>query len=196
MSVRQKKITEVYANYQLIMDKNNPSYVGWTSLEAQTSRWDQLLRYVQENDRVLDFGCGVGDLSEYTKLSIDYFGVDINSKYISDAKLKHPSSKFKLISGHQDVNETFEWVLCSGVFSTATKLNHLLDMVDHFVRIAKIGVAFNLLKELETFVGEKFNTWNVNEIVSKLQERFDGYDIFSVDNYSPENDDNTIYIVR
>src|SRR4030066_1084302 len=43
---------------------------------------------VKTGDRVLDIGCGNGDILNFLPLGIFYYGIDMNSNYIEDAKKK------------------------------------------------------------------------------------------------------------
>jgi len=73
------------------LDKGLNAYkVYWEhGPKEQTERFKNLLEIgVKNNDSVLDFSCGLGDLYSYTKdirLNINYIGVDINRNFIRDA---------------------------------------------------------------------------------------------------------------
>lgn len=58
--------------------------------------------YVQDGDKVLDFGCGNGRLLElFEGKQIEYIGVDVSEKLIEIAKNKYPSDgiSFQKITG-------------------------------------------------------------------------------------------------
>ncbi len=50
------------------------------------SRTECVTRYIRPrvSDRVLDCGCGPGDLCEYLP-DVDYVGIDIDARYIAEA---------------------------------------------------------------------------------------------------------------
>jgi len=116
-----------------------PSFFNWMQSIVGAKRFRE--RYAREfikasfNDKVLDIGCGTGEIIEYLPQNIDYTGCDISEKYISHARLKYgtkgrwfASSVEKLTA---DSSEKYDIVLANGV------LHHLSDReVDHLCRVA------------------------------------------------------------
>lgn len=77
--------------------------------------------YIQENDKILDFGCGNGRLIELIKdKKVDYLGIDVCRKFIKIARQKYPQHKFKVIKLNADFGfkqeRKFDSVFCIGVF--------------------------------------------------------------------------------
>lgn len=77
--------------------------------------------YIQENDKILDFGCGNGRLIELIKdKKVTYLGVDVCKKFIKIARQKYPQHKFKVIKLNADFgfkqNDKFDSVFSIGVF--------------------------------------------------------------------------------
>lgn len=73
--------------------------------------------YVIENDKVLDFGCGNGRLSELFKgMKISYFGVDVSEKLIEIAKTRYQKEKFLLMN---DMPLPFQDEYFNKIFSLA-----------------------------------------------------------------------------
>jgi SAM-dependent methyltransferase len=61
-------------------------------------RWDQILELVpfREGERVLDLGCGVGDVTErLQRRSLQVVGIDANEELLQEARLRHPSVRFE-----------------------------------------------------------------------------------------------------
>lgn len=54
-------------------------------------RFVQEILKVQENDTILDIGCGTGELLKYfpNNISYKYIGIDLNEKYIEQARKRH-----------------------------------------------------------------------------------------------------------
>jgi cyclopropane fatty-acyl-phospholipid synthase-like methyltransferase len=75
------------------VSKDPHGKVGWNSKDNQIIRFQRLLDVgVMNGETILDFGCGYGDLYDYTQkkdLKIKYIGVDINKSYIYDAVEMH-----------------------------------------------------------------------------------------------------------
>ena len=114
-----KKIRNVYNNLMVIKNPKEPGIVGWRSHENQRLRFRQLLKYVSENDSILDYGCGVGDLFEYSKdKNVNYTGIDINENMVKAAKGKYPDGNFNSMNSAFDFEKyDYDWFIASGVFS-------------------------------------------------------------------------------
>jgi len=94
--IAAKILNETEVGYDLISGKFSATRKHfWRGME-----W--IGEYVQDGDKVLDFGCGNGRLIElFTDKKIEYTGVDVSEKLIELAKQKYPSEnvKFQKISG-------------------------------------------------------------------------------------------------
>lgn len=71
-----------------------------TQYERQESwrRWDEALSFVpvQKGQRVLDLGCGVGQMSaRFAKLGADPIGVDLNEELLQTARSLYPALRFE-----------------------------------------------------------------------------------------------------
>ncbi len=71
--------------------EHSSEVVGYESREQQWNTYHAISKFILENDSVLDFGCGRGDLKLFFKnelgRAIDYHGVD-NNKIMIDSGLK------------------------------------------------------------------------------------------------------------
>ncbi len=84
--------------------------------------------YVQDGDKILDYGCGNGRLLEILKnKKIDYVGVDVSQKLIDLAKVKYPE--------HAES------------FSKVASLASLAFPADFFNRIISVAVFHHFPKE-------------------------------------------------
>jgi alkylated DNA repair protein alkB homolog 8 len=86
---RENKILkDIEKGYDLMADKfSNTRKHFWND-------FDFILDYIENNDKILDFGCGNGRLLELlSSKKIEYFGVDISQKLIDLAKKKYQSEK-------------------------------------------------------------------------------------------------------
>ncbi|OGI04818.1 MAG: hypothetical protein A2Y25_04325 [Candidatus Melainabacteria bacterium GWF2_37_15] len=79
---------------------------------------------IKPGDKILDIGCGTGDILEYLPENIDYTGFDINKKYIDAAQKQFKNrGKFFCEEVRSDLTElgSFNIVLAKGI------LHHLTD---------------------------------------------------------------------
>jgi len=104
---------------------------------AHRSRTECVVRYIrpQASDRVLDCGCGPGDLLEYLP-DVHYVGIDIDADYIAQARRRFGDrASFRLGAlGAETMTEEahYDLVLAWGV------LHHLSDdQVRDFMRLAR-----------------------------------------------------------
>lgn len=90
--------------------------------------------------RVLDIGCGTGEIIEYLPDGIDYVGIDLSASYISKASQKYGSRGRWLCCSIDEVIDDmfsgFDLVMANGV------LHHLSDeSARHLCRVALRAVA-------------------------------------------------------
>lgn len=75
---------------------------AWSFSQTREYCWDDLnftKEYVKNQDKILDFGCGNGRLSElFKEKKYEYTGADISRGLLKIAKEKHPDKKFVLIN--------------------------------------------------------------------------------------------------
>ena len=104
---------------------------------AHRSRTEYVAKYIRPNasDRVLDCGCGPGDLFEYLP-DVDYVGIDIDAAYVAEAQSRFGDrASFRLGPlGPETMTEEWHYdlVLAWGV------LHHLDDdQVREFMGLAR-----------------------------------------------------------
>lgn len=110
-----------FFNRKLMMHKDRPETVGWSST-GQVLHYQSMLDIGDiRNSRVLDFGCGKGDFYVFLKereMKIEYSGFDINAQLIGIAKQKHPGVDFRVFDLDKDLlNEDFDYIFLCGVFN-------------------------------------------------------------------------------
>jgi ubiquinone/menaquinone biosynthesis C-methylase UbiE len=91
-------------NYSSVIDPKDKS--GMKAAYAKIVQEITIKSFIKEikpGEKVLDFGCGTGRILEYDLfLNADYYGVDISSGMIKNAKQKwknRPHTKFYAYSG-------------------------------------------------------------------------------------------------
>lgn len=143
-----KKIRSVYNNLMVMKDPKDSGIVGWRTHENQRVRFDQLVKYIKSGDAILDYGCGVGDLSKYLKdkYEVDYIGIDINENMIKAAKGKYPDSDFHAMDSAFDFEKyDYDWFIASGVFSNYMTEEEMLSVIKPAFNKSRKGLAINFL---------------------------------------------------
>jgi len=200
------RITRIRNHYDLKKDgsvdydKNDSIKVGWSTKKSQEKRWDTLLDIgMKDNDSIMDYGCGVGDLYAYMDNKYNgftYYGVDINKNYIDIANEKHTNGNFKYIYDIDDINVKYDWFIASGVFTVYTTLNDLLKYIEIAYTQCNKGISFNLIKSghypNNDDPHEKRRGYDMVNIKKTLKEKYDNVEI--VDKYLKRNIEFTVYI--
>lgn len=129
----------------------------------------------QNGERILDLGCGTGDLAyQLDKLGVNVTGVDKSENMIDQAKSKYPHVKFEAFDATDLVyKEEFD-----AVFSNATL---------HWVKPAKdaLDCVYNALKQGGRFVAEFGGKGNVQLITDEIVNQLTGLGIDYNDNDFP-----------
>jgi cyclopropane fatty-acyl-phospholipid synthase-like methyltransferase len=151
-SDRVEKIRGVYNDLISMESPDRPGIVGWRSHKNQQSRFKVLLKYVKSGEQILDYGCGVGDLSKFVKDSgIKYIGIDINENMIKLASEKYPDSEFHSMDSAFDFEKyNYDWFIASGVFSNYMNEDEMISVIKPaFEKSSKgLGVNFLLSKDV------------------------------------------------
>ena len=174
------KLEIIKTYYEDNMAKGLPEYgiLGWESEEAQRLRFDMLLSSTKlEGKRLLDVGCGTGNLLEYIiskGIKVFYTGVDILEKMIEQAKGKQLNAEFyhtDLFKNDTFKNDTFndgsfDIIYASGIFNLNLGNNRafLVNALELFFRLSSETVVFNLLHCASPDREDKYFYFHPNEI--------------------------------
>jgi 2-polyprenyl-3-methyl-5-hydroxy-6-metoxy-1,4-benzoquinol methylase len=99
----------------------------WASKESQDDNFNLLTQIApfEQSDRILDVGCGQGDLFGFMKKRgwrAIYEGIDISPKMVDRAWMKYPEGRFACIDFlDKKFNYKYDWILAAGTF------NHKVD---------------------------------------------------------------------
>ena len=98
-----------------------------------------------EGKRVLDVGCGLGDLLGFLKeagTECDYTGFDINPKMVEAARKRYPEARFQVVDILKDPFPDFDYIVSTNSF------NNRLTYDDNYEFIRRIlGTAYEHVKE-------------------------------------------------
>jgi ubiquinone/menaquinone biosynthesis C-methylase UbiE len=132
-----------------------------------------------EGASVLDVGCGFADYYSYLLekgVNVQYTGIDIVPELIESASATHPDLNLQI----RDLQEnpfpeaSFDYVICSQVFNLYLgegKNSELVkDMLRIMFRLARHGVAVDLLSSYVDFKQDHLHYYRPEEIFSYAKE--------------------------
>ena len=156
---------------ELQMHGDRPEAVRLSS-EGQTLRYESLLAIDERIEgKVLDYGCGKGDLCQFLKernISVDYTGFDINKNLISLAKQKYHDAKFSVFDIETDeLDEEFDYIFLCSVFNLKLKdLDKTVkSILDKLFRHCRKALAFNALSSKDPKKAVELNYLSPDEMV-------------------------------
>jgi SAM-dependent methyltransferase len=145
---------EVAHFFRLHLQIHGPNWrgLGWQSRHNQERRFAVLLEVGPvSGTRVLDVGCGVGDLYGYMLrkgIRAQYTGVDILPEMVAHARERYPDAQFEVGDALQGLGpERFDYVLCSGAFNVNFGSNQtaVQKILPELLACSTRGVAINFL---------------------------------------------------
>lgn len=110
--------------------------------------------------KVLDVGCGFGDLLGYLKgkgIDVDYHGWDINPNLIEIAREEHPEGTFSVIDvSEYSGDDEFDYVFSSGIFNYAMSDNEqfIKTSLSTMFDISRRGVATDFMTSYVDYENE------------------------------------------
>jgi SAM-dependent methyltransferase len=127
--------------------------LGWQSRRTQHRRFAVLTEIGPlAHTRVLDVGCGLGDLYGYLQtqdIPTTYTGYDLLPDMIERARQRYPQVRFEIRDVLQGLGEeSFDYILSSGAFNIhfGDNLQAVQDVLRDMLAHCSRGVAINFLK--------------------------------------------------
>lgn len=123
----------------------------WSSAESQARRFRVFLQLGDLQDRrVLDVGCGRGDLLDFLQdagLSVAYMGIDLSPDIVATARQRHPGADIHLGDVLSAVLPRMDYVVGSGIHYLDTGDNEFRArrMIRRMWELAERGMATNML---------------------------------------------------
>lgn len=126
----------------------------WSDRDTQEARFASLVVPVENNESVVDVGCGFSDLYQYLLdqgYSGRYLGLDFIEEFIASASKrfgKDDNASFKLLDiDNGDLPRQHDWYVASGIFNNERQDNEsfLKSSIASMFSACNKGVSFNLL---------------------------------------------------
>ncbi|SFL15046.1 Methyltransferase domain-containing protein [Paenibacillus sp. 1_12] len=154
----------------------------------------------KQNERILDLGCGTGELvNEIVQLGADCRGIDGSEEMIAQARTKYPALGFEVADGHSfRVVEPFDAVFSNAALHWMTEPERVIESVrlalrDHGRFVAEFGGKGNIgaiVQAISEVLGTlgidagKLNPWYFPAIgaYSSLLEKH-GFEVRSMEHY-------------
>lgn len=162
MSLSDKeRIIERY-NKRIAKFGNTIEALASGSDERRSMRFQVLMDCgIQKGDKILDLGCGFGDLYKFLQNALgddgfEYVGIDINSTIIEGAKERFPDVDFRVLDILEDkMEERFDYIVSTSSFnlklSDTDNYTFAQKMFEKCYEYSNKGVAIDFLTEYVDF---------------------------------------------
>ena len=201
ITTETKKLTDllvdsVYSQYIENHNKNSIECVGWMDgTDNSLIRFQKIYEAgIDENDSVLDVGCGVAHLHTYLTnqgWSGKYLGFDPNKKAI-DLIDENINTMCGTIDGLPEFMK-FDWVISNGVFNLGLKEEHTFWIIENMISHANKGIVFNMLQA--PYPDSQYEAYRPEWIKQKLS-KFDHSKIEIIEDYMKNDAEFTVYFYK
>ena len=163
MTTKTSNILKSY--YQSLYKEYGDSHksVQHVSKESQNVRFAIFLDMISSSSRVIDLGCGLGDMLLYLRkngFTGEYLGYDFVPEFIDVASAKFSSdakAQFEVFDIYKDeIAQGYDHVLISGVFNNkmTDNIGFLTLTLQKSIRQCEKSVVFNALSTFVEFKNE------------------------------------------
>ncbi len=185
-------VDTVYSKYIEKYSKNQPECVGWLDGSENALIRNQKIYEagIDENDSVLDVGCGVAHFHTYLTnqgWNGKYLGVDPNKKAIDVI-----DENINAVHGTiEDLDDTkYDWVIANGVFNLGLKEEHSFQIIENMILHANKGIIFNMLQA--PYPDSQYEAYYPERIKEKLS-LIDHSKIEIIEDYMGDDAEFTVY---
>jgi len=165
------KMIDIYKN-QFKEYGYNPASLG-CGKGRQDLRFKALTRNIT-NGRLLDFGCGFGDLSSYleeSKIDVEYHGCDVMQEFLSIAKKNTPNKNFFLTQIGEPLKDNYDFIVASGVFNflySRDKEEHIsfvYETIESLFKCCNNSLSIDFLSSIVDFTGPDAYHQDIAELI-------------------------------
>lgn len=167
-----KSNNKIYSKYlKKNKDNSRSSIVAWDEPNSQEKNFKLVSKYVSQNDSLLDYGCGIGDLITFLKSENkqigNYLGVDINPEFIEIAEKSYPDNNFQLIKNIDELSGSFDIVCAVGVFTWFITKTDFIKTLHKLYEIANKQILITCLYDEDADLYHRW-TSNYNDYNEKM----------------------------
>ena len=186
-------VDTVYSKYIEKYSKNQPECVGWLDGSENALIRNQKIYEagIEDNDSVLDIGCGVAHLYEFLKMggwNGKYLGIDPNKKAI-DMIDENINAMHGTIEDLPDFMK-YDWVIASGVFNLGLTENLTFSIIHNMISHANKGIIFNMLQA--PYEDPKYEAYYPGYVKNKLL-KYENDRIEIIEDYMGDDAEFTVY---
>ena len=185
-------VDNVYSGYLDDYNKNSVECVGWLDgSENSLIRFQKIYEAgIDDDDSVLDVGCGVAHLHTYLTnqgWNGKYLGFDPNKKAI-DLIDEDINAMYGTI---KDLDDTkYDWVIANGTFNLGLTKEHSFWIIENMISHANKGIIFNMF--VAPYTDPNYEAYDPEWIKRKLS-KFDHRKIEIIENYFRDDAEFTVY---
>lgn len=175
----------------------NNSKTVWNREESQQIRFDVLanLFNTKQGFSLLDIGCGLADFFSYLNkkkfTNIEYTGVDINERFIREAKKIYPSGSF-LHGSYKEimaVGKSYDYVIACGIHAFGENQDSVQQyFIEKFTQLSPLiyrGFGVNFLSTYSKNPDSVSVYHDPVRVFSLVKERFEKVSLYH--NYLPND---------
>jgi ubiquinone/menaquinone biosynthesis C-methylase UbiE len=142
-------------NYSSVIDPKDKSGLKAAYMKIVHERAiKSFIKEIKPGEKVLDFGCGTGRILEYDLfLNADYYGVDISSGMIKNARQKwenRPHTNLYVYNGTllPFEHETFDYIISTWVFQHIVEDNKLEELITELAKLLRPKGALLFIEQI------------------------------------------------
>lgn len=148
--------------------------LGWIK-GRQGIRFRQLTRFIEKNSKILDYGCGFGDLRGFLEgndIPVDYHGCDVIPEFLEIAKEKNPKGNFFQIELLETIDEHYDNIICSGTFNFLygkekdSHRKHIFKIINNLFQCSRNSLSIDFQSPYVDFFSENAYHQEIDEIIN------------------------------
>ena len=146
----------------------SPFSPGDNNFYGHLAKWDWYYKHdgkfeynfasdlIRPHSKIIDVGCGIGELSKYLDGSVDFYGVELSSKSVEIAKsLKRNVEQVDIVKSQEDFKSKYDYVTCFQVLEHIENIHQFFGSIVSLCK--KDGCMVLAVPDNDGFVGDAVN---------------------------------------